>query len=301
MRFPRRDLDGADRRRHVDVLFERARTFVRAVGYVFAAVFTAFQIKNLTIIPLLATIEPEFFVRLGLIIYYNSWVFSVSVESKMAQKVYATDPNKGKTPVSMFLILPLLIGIGLLLFWVSSSMKLLSLALAAFLVVDVTQWFVFKSLARPLAASSTKIYREEHRYSQLEQLRCYVEDHLKGMWQPFRFGAMFFILLLFLVASHSDALRSLSSQQLASFAPALTAQKIDSLISPILFLTYIIVAEGWVWAMRLATKRRIDAIDEIDSMYALVPRAVMAPVKRRTRRQRSSSIPKNTGLEQGLP
>jgi hypothetical protein len=273
MKRPRRTSDHElDFRSEIDRLFEWSRLFVTIVGVLFGSVFAVLQFQHISIVALFTQVEPDTFVRLGLILYYNSWVLSAAVESKMAQKVYAADPNRGRVPPSMFLVLPLLVGVGLLLFWASSNMQRLSYTLAAFYIVDLIQWTVFKSLAKPMAAASAEIYKTRRQYAQLEQLNAYVVDHMQGRWQAFRYVSMAVLVLALLCASHLNDVRRFVAEHIHSMTLGLSVERIESLASPLLFLAYVVVAEGWVWLMRLRTRRRIALIDELRSRYTLRPR-----------------------------
>lgn len=271
MTFPQSSLDEPDPHRHVDSLFKRTRLALGLVGYAFAFLFTIFQIRHLPIIPLIESIEPDFFIRLSLVLYYNSWVAAITIESRMAQTVYAVDPNRGAVPISMFIVPSLVVLVGLLLILVSSDTRLLSIMLSVLFFLDLLLWGIFNYLARPMAIASEKLYRSQGQYSKIEQLHDYVNEYLGGYWQPYRFIAMASVLCTFLAMSHEPAMRHALAEQLHSLSPTLTAEKIDSLIAPFLFFTYIAIAETWMWIMRLRVKRRIGLLDELRATYALVP------------------------------
>jgi hypothetical protein len=263
--------ENLDTIREVEKLFGTARTFLAVVGSAFGLIFTYLQVKNISIVGAIQAFDPETLTRVALIIYYNCWIVASNLETKMAQSVYIADPNRGRIPLSMFLILPILLGLGGLLFFIQANEKYLSLAIAAFLIVDVSLWINVSRLARSMAARSASIYIEQGMYAGLERLRCYSRDYIRGRWQIYRYTAMACFLTIILVICHSDTARSQLATVLHLSLPDVTIQQFWALIPGVLFFSYICMAESWVWTMRLKAKRELTVIDELRSRYAFKP------------------------------
>jgi hypothetical protein len=264
--------DNLDSIREVEKLFGTARTFLTVVGAAFGLIFTYLQVKNITIVGTILTFDPETLTRLTLIIYYNSWIVASNLETKMAQSVYTADPNRGRIPVSMFVILPLLLALGALLFFIQSNERYLSFALLVFLLVDITLWMNVSRLARLMAAKSATIYTEQGMFVGLERLRCYSREYIRGRWQAYRYMAMACFLAVILIICHFDPIRSQVALALHSSLPDVPVQKFWELIPGALFFSYISLAEGWVWTMRLKTKRSLALLDELRANYTLKPK-----------------------------
>jgi hypothetical protein len=263
--------DNLDTIREVEKLFGTARTFLTIVGSIFALIFTYLQIKNISIVGAIQAFDPEMLTRLALIIYYNSWIIASNLETKMAQSVYIADPNRGRIPLSMFLILPILLALGGLLFFIQANEKYLSLAIAAFLIVDVSLWINVSGLAQSMAARSASMYIEQGMYVGLERLRCYSREYIRGRWQIYRYVAMACFLTIILITCHFDTARSQLAKTLHLSLSDVSTQKFWVLIPGALFFSYICMAEGWVWTMRLKTKRELSVLDKLRPRYTLKP------------------------------
>jgi hypothetical protein len=258
--------------REVEKLFGTARAFLGIVGSLFGLIFTYVQIKNISIVGPIQAFDPEIFTRLALIIYYNSWIIASNLEFKMAQSVYTADPNRGRIPISIYLILPVLLIVGALLFFIQSNEKYLSIAIVLFLIADVTLWVNVSRLARPMAERSAILYIQEGMYAGLERLRFYSKDYIRGPWQIYRYTTMACISIIILVVCHVDTARSYGARWLHFLLPDVDVQKLSALVPGILILGYIGMAEGWVWTMRLKTKRNLELLEELRTRYTLKPK-----------------------------
>ena len=67
----------------------------------------------------------------------------------------------------------------------------------------------------------------------------------------------------------SDSVRQFISAEVHNLLPEISREKALDLIPGALFLTYILVGEGWVWTMRFRTRRTILFIDELDTQYKI--------------------------------
>jgi hypothetical protein len=255
--------------RNIDSLFGWSQLLVTGVGWIFASVFTYLQLQKYSLLSVVQSIEGQTLIHIALLLYYYAWILAQPLEVQMSRAVYISDPNRGKIPASLFLLIPILLFLGVVLFVVQENERYLSVAFTAFFIIDVTFWLNIVRLAQRYQAASARIYEKEGLDAQLAQLRCYVRSYLGGTWQYFRFATLAFILLLFDVLVHVDAVRQFVSAAVHNLVPEISREKALGLLPGALFLTYILVGEAWVWTMRVRTRRTILVIDELDTQYRI--------------------------------
>jgi hypothetical protein len=262
--------------RGIDSLFGWSQLLVTGVGWIFAGIFTYLQLQKYSFLTVVQSIQGQTLIHIALLLYYYAWILAQPLEVQMSRAVYISDPDRGKIPASLFSLIPILLILGAVLFIVQENERYLSAAFTAFFIIDVVFWLNIVRLARRYEAASARIYEKDGLDAQLAQLRCYVRSYLRGTWQYFRYATLAFILLLFNILVHVDSVRQFISAKVHNLVPEISGEKALDLIPGALFLTYILVGEGWVWTMRFRTRRTILIIDELDTQYK---------ISRRNRRQ----------------
>jgi hypothetical protein len=260
-------VDPLDKFREIDALFAKARQLVTAVGYTFGGLFTYLQLQKYAFAEIVQSLHGQALIHIALILYYYAWILAQPLEVQMSRTVYIADPNRGKIPTPLILVLPILIIVGIVLFVVQENERHLSIAFTVFFIFDVTLWINIARLALKYERASAKIYEAEKFDSGLVQLRCYVRSYLNGNWQYYRFATLAFILILFDASVHVDALRQYVSMIVNNAIPDVPKEKVLDLMPGSLFLSYILVGEGWVWTMRLRTRRTLLIVDELRLQY----------------------------------
>jgi hypothetical protein len=263
--------DHVDEARRIEILFGWSRVLVTGVGWTFGGLFTYLQLRKYSLFGFVQPIEGQTLIHIALILYYYAWILAQPLEVQMSRTVYIADPNRGKIPVSLFFLIPMLVALGMLLFLVQDNESHLSMAFTAFFIIDLGFWLNIARLAPKFEAASAKIYESEHLDAQLAQLRYYVRSYLRGRWQCFRFATLALILLLIDISVNLDAVRQYVSIEINDLVPDISKQKALSLIPGSLFLSYIVIGESWVWTMRLRTRRALLIIDDLRSQYRFVP------------------------------
>ncbi len=263
--------------RKVESLFGWSQSLVTGVGWIFAGVFTVLQLKKYSVLTVVQSVQGQTLIHIALLLYYYAWISAQPLEVQMSRAVYISDPDRGKIPKSLFLLIPILLFLGVVLFVVQENERYLSVAFTAFFIIDVVFWLNIVRLAPRYEAASARIYEAEKLDAQLAQLKFYVRSYLGGTWQYFRFATLAFLLVVFDVFVQIDAVRQFISAQIHNVVPDISKDKALDLIPGALFLTYILVGETWVWIMRLRTRRTILIIDELDSRYTIARRSRQQP------------------------
>lgn len=259
--------DPLDKFRSIDALFGKARLLVTAVGWTFGGLFTYLQLQKYSLAEVVRSLEGQALIHIALLLYYYAWILAQPLEIQMSRIAYIADPNRGKIPTSLILVLPMLIFVGIVLFVVQESTRYLSIAFTVFFIFDFILWVNIARLALKFEKASAKIYEAEKFESGLVQLRCYVRSYLNGSWQYYRFATLAFVLVLFDTSVHVSILRQYISTIAQNVVPDVSPDKVVGLIPGCLFLSYIIIGEGWVWTMRLRTRRTMLIIDDLRQRY----------------------------------
>jgi hypothetical protein len=187
--------DPLDKLRSIDALFGKARLLVTAVGWMFGGLFTYLQLQKYSLAEAVQSLEGQAFIHIALLLYYYAWILAQPLEIQMSRIAYIADPNRGKIPTSLILVLPMLIFVGIVLFVVQENTRYLSIAFTAFFIFDLILWVNIARLALKFEKASAKIYEAEKFESGLVQLRCYVRSYLNGSWQYYRFATLAFVLV----------------------------------------------------------------------------------------------------------
>jgi hypothetical protein len=250
-----------------------AKLFILVAGGGLGLFLVSFQIHKISAGPLIVQMDRVFIVEVAFIVYLNAWIWAQPIEMGITRKVYQTDPNKGRPPISLMILLPTLVACAAILFLARHNDKHLSWALTAFFAIDFGLWWNMSLLAKKYQAANEKVYQEgDDKYWRIEQLRFYAQTYLQGSWQFVRFSVLFVILVLFVIVANAPGL----TQKMASLAQPLmqdnTTDHIAVLIPSVIFLLYVLVCESWVWVMRLRAYHAISVIDYLAPIYELHPR-----------------------------
>jgi len=260
-----------DEVRRIETLFGRLRMFVTGVGIGFGLLFTWLQLQRYSFISTVRLLDGQTLIHVSLIFYYYAWVFAHIIEGQMCRWVYIADPNRGKTPVALIMIIPILVAVGLLLFIVQDNPVHLTIVFTGFFIMDVVLFVNVRKLAPKYEAASAKIYEPEGAYARLAQLRYYVSHHVRGQWQFYRFGVMAFILALLNASVHIEVLHQFLGSEARNLVVDLSTEQSLILVPGLLFASYIVVAEGWMWSMRMRTRRALLTIDDMRTRYEFSP------------------------------
>src|SRR4051812_16972990 len=191
-----------DEVRGIETLFGWVRVLVTGVGIGFGLLFTWLQLQKFSFPSAVRLLDGHALIQVSLMLYYYAWVFAQTIEGQMSRIVYVADPNRGKIPRALFLVIPLLIGLGVLLFVVQDNLSHLTLVFSGFFIMDVALFLNVRRLAPKYEGASARIYESERAYARLAQLRYYVRSYIRARWQFYRFAVMGLILVLLDASVH---------------------------------------------------------------------------------------------------
>ena|ERR1041385_7025979 len=80
---------------------------------------------------------------------------------------------------------------------------------------------------------------------------------------------MGFLLVLLNASVHIEPLHQLLGVEARKIAATLSVDQSLALMPGLLFTCYIVVAEGWMWSMRMRTRRALLIIDDIRKNYQI--------------------------------
>jgi hypothetical protein len=239
--------------------------FATLLGLLFAWV----QLREIPLPPI-ENAEPTYIRRLALAFYYACWVAGTTVDANVQKEVYRRDPKSGKVSREVFLAVMGLFVVVAVLLWASSSDERVSLALAPFLVVNVMGWRVVVRRVTPIIESTYSLLRRDQEYVAIEQLNL-IASYINGRWQWFRFAIMAVIVAAADIVTFSPAARSLAVDHIHAFMPTTTRAAVANLLPVACLVLFILIAEGWIWLLRLRNAIALQTIDAIAEKYTLKP------------------------------
>jgi hypothetical protein len=256
----------------IDSILSLAKKFVWMAGVAFGLLLLGLQLQKISAGTVIRNLDRNLLVEIALTLLLNAWIWAQPIEFAMTRKVYIIDPRKGKVPIGMVIVLPILVATGFALFLTYRNDIYLSWALAAYLVANVATWKVICSLSKEFQRSSADAYAAHRAFWRVEQVRYYAETYGRGRWQYIRFWVLFAIVLLFLAVAHSSGLRSSAASLVHSLVREVPPEQIAAIIPALTLVLFILVSEIWSWGMRLRTRHALGVIDELRKEYEILPR-----------------------------
>jgi hypothetical protein len=276
MRRPRRQraavqTDLLARKGNIDKLAKKARLAIKIVAGVLALFFTWIKFSGLSFLPVLENTEPEVLTKVIVVFYYLCWVFGTGFDVGNQQAVYVSDPQEGQLAWDTLGVLVALTIVTAALLWASDDIKLFAAVLFVFVIANILLWRYLLTRVGPIIEESAKIYRKQKNYSDLERLEV-VKYYLAGNWQTHRFIAMCITIaaanLICFVEPVQQALMTVVRLALPpSMVPA-----VGRLLPHLSIVLFVVVAEAWIWMMRVRTWASLHVIADLRHKYELKPR-----------------------------
>jgi hypothetical protein len=266
---------------HVDLLAEKekvnklartARLAINVIAGVLALFFTWVKLSGTSMLPVLASTEPEVLAKVILVFYYLCWVFGTGFDVGNQQAVYVSDPKEGRIALDTFGVLVALAIVTAALLWASDDIKVFAAMLVVFFIANILLWRYLLTRVRPIIEASAKIYREHKNYPDLERLHV-VENYLAGDWQKQRFLAMCLLLAAANVICFVEPAQQALAAVVRLILPASLVPAIARLLPHLSIILFILVAEIWIWIMRVRTWTSLHVIAALRERYELRPRA----------------------------
>jgi hypothetical protein len=169
-------------------LARTARTILQVVAGALALAFAWLKFRGLNFAPLLNDLTAQFILRATLAAYYMSWVVGLSSDADEQEVLYVEPPTRGRA-IATCVGTAIVIAIPFAVLCYVESSRAFAIALSTFLVFDIVSWLILIHWVLPEAVGRTaEYYVSEHLYSQLIQLRLFVNDYLRGRWHWWRCG-----------------------------------------------------------------------------------------------------------------
>jgi hypothetical protein len=271
LKRPRSPSHILDSKGHIDDLAFRARLSIKIVGGVLALIFTWLQFKEYELVPFVASTQPVFLRKLTLAIYYFCWVFGTSFDVSTQQAVYVTDPKKGRMSWDTIgAVLTLLLVVGILL-WASENEKRFAAVLTVFVLTNILLWLYLLQRVQPIIRASENFYRKEKDFFELERLHV-VRDYISGDWQWHRFVVMGAIVVVADLVCFVDPVRQTLSAITQLSLPDLSTDVASSLLPDFSLVVFVLVAESWIWTIRVRTRTSLNVMSALKGKYRIAPR-----------------------------
>jgi hypothetical protein len=268
---PATPVDLLEEKEKVNKLARTARWSINVIAGVLALFFTWVKLSGTSLIPVLENTEPEVLAKIILVFYYLCWVFGTGFDVGNQQAVYVSDPKEGRIALDTFGVLVGLTIVTAALLWASDDIKVFAAMLVVFLIANILLWRYLLTRVRPIIEASAKIYRDRKNYPDLERLHV-VENYLAGDWQKHRFLAMCLLLAAANVICFVEPVQQAASAVMRLILPPNLAPAIVRLLPHLSIILFILVAEGWIWIMRVRTWTSLHVIAALRKSYELKPR-----------------------------
>ncbi|MGH6924388.1 MAG: hypothetical protein ACRED5_11685 [Propylenella sp.] len=251
--------------------------YVVVIGGALALLFTWLTLQGLPYADVIANAKREYIQRVALVVYYLSWVGGTRFDLETQKSVYLLDPNRGRSRApALAVVASIFVAFAVLLFVRDDDRKLV-IALAAFISVNVLSWrFFVRNIVGPIIAASRATYLKAGDFIGIERLKL-MERYIAGDWQWRRFAVMSAMVLLASVVIGLDGLRAGVAQVVNRLYQAVPAEKIDPLLAPCVLALLILIAEIWIWIMRLRTRHALRLLDDLSRHYQLAPQPQPEP------------------------
>lgn len=253
-------------RAEIDKLADKARLAISVIGGLLALAFGWVQLKDFPFIPLLESTQAEFVLKVALALYYFSWVFGTNFDVKLQQDVYVRDRDHGRLG---WRAASAIAGFGVVaaaLLWVSDDEKRFAAVLTVFVVMNAVGWRVVMTRVTSIVHMTLLLVGGD--FFERERLRA-VEEYISGNWQWHRFLAMGLIALIGDVICFFPAVRMTISSMIASVDFGLKGAVVSQLLPAFVFVSFLVLAEGWIWAIRIKARLSLSLISDLKGRYEL--------------------------------
>lgn len=260
-----------EEREEVFSFFEVLEKFVHYSGLVLGGVFFTWLVVGPKEWPLIVSnTDPEFIWKLAIILYYASWMVGSRFDLQLQKKFYVSLgwAKDEKWPKSSIATLAILFVVAALLIWSEGKLQVFALVLCVFVIVDHATWRYLIYRSRKPVEKSMAFYTQTKNYIKLEKLKIVVYQ-LHGDWKWRRLCVGVPITALIVAFAFSKPVRSSVDAvvQLAGIASG----ELDSLVSGLLVLAFVLSVEIWSWKTRFNTLFSLKLLDELGHRYVLQP------------------------------
>lgn len=243
-------------------IFKRSRIIISLIAGVLGIYYGYLQLSGLEVEPLITDSFADALIKIALFLYYLAWVYGLLMDLKDEEAIFILPPNKGKYTISAYFSV-LAIAIVFFSLCYFKSNQIFTLILDAFIIINIITWQYLINFISESVKDNKEFYNTKKKHFQSVYLRIFVDDYLKGIWQWWRFGVDFFILIILNLLVFSDLSQIISTK--------FNLRSVE-FVKTIGFIVFLAISEGWIWYMRLKRRTSLDLIDSLDEEYYLMKR-----------------------------
>jgi|HubBroStandDraft_6_1064221.scaffolds.fasta_scaffold365908_1 hypothetical protein len=262
--------DDLDEKESVHNLAWWAFQAIRIIGGILLVFFGWLQLRFVPILTYVQNTPPEALVKAALIIYYASWITGATFDTRIQDKVYISDPKRGEITLNLIAAIVGFFVVAFALVWASSHQQYFAVVLLSFVVLNITGWALIIARVKPIIEATRSNFLVRDNFFRIEQLRL-IEEHMTGKWQIHRFAAMLAVVLVAILIYYSSATRFFLARLIESSPIGLPSNTVAELLPATMYLTFVVMAESWIWIKRENVRSTLFALDRLRKRYLLSP------------------------------
>ena len=242
--------------------------YLRLVVTIAAAVLTMgfgwLKFRGVDVVGVLHSVPADFVLKLAMALYFASWIAGLLSDLSDMEFVLVKSPSPLHVKVGGTLLGAMTaLAFGVLCY--VQTLQHFSIALLVLLIINIFGWLYLTRIVLPPAESiSQQFYTSQGRMLRLEQLNIVCRRFQAGSWQLLRLTLGLLAAVAMTAMSHKYTMPDSNVEFL---------QKHGDIISASVFLTYVMILEGWIWFMRMRVKGGLSLLLEIEQTYELRKRA----------------------------
>jgi uncharacterized membrane protein HdeD (DUF308 family) len=252
----------------VDRLAFRIRFLTKIIAGGLGLLFAALLLRDVPLSTALEDAPPGVLLKLIIAAYYLSWVFGVTTDVALQHDAYVRDPDHGEIKKDSLVGLALFVLAAGALLYASGNYVFLAPVLAVFFITNVVGWWLIVRRVAPMVRESLKDTHNLNRYFEFERAKI-VGHYITGDWQKARFGALAVVVIFVNLESFLPALRLHSGEFTHFLFPEVPAAAIAALFPVFSVALFVLIGDGWMWAMRVHTLASVHVLKALKKDYTL--------------------------------
>lgn len=238
------------------------RTLIKYVASALGIGFAWLKLSNADFRPVAADVTAALVFHTTMALFVICWVKGLYGDTDQQELVYVAEPNKLHTYTGTSIV-ALALFLVFVLLCLTYTTTAFAYSLLLFHVVNIAAWiYLSKVVMRGEYLKSREIYGKAREFFHVEQLRVVYELYLDGSWQVKRFAAGAVVALAAVVLRYATT----TGQDFIQFRGHTLGTE---LAIALLFLTYVVVMEVWIWRERIRMAARIGLINQLRESYTL--------------------------------
>jgi hypothetical protein len=244
---------------------------IKWIGAILVIFFGYLQMRNIPIVNIVNSMSPDILRQTALFIYYPSWVYGSTWDTKIRERTYYVNTGQARLPLTaLLLIVAFGIVTGLLL-WLSGNDRGLSIILDILFFANMIGWIYILRFTKRIVTSSRDFYNNHENFLELLKLET-VTRYTDGGWHWYRFLTGIILLIALNIASFSPEATLWVAEAIFHLIPALEVVAIAKLLPSVLLMIFVLVITVWIWCMRLITEVSLSVLDRLHARYAITLR-----------------------------